>query len=82
MDRIEEIIELLEKDYLDNDIDALPPKDRLVFYLNVKEFETPKMQRTTFRVGSDKEKDESEIKIKIVGDSGDESIPKTMGKTA
>ena len=48
MDKIKQYLALLEKDYIIEDIDALSPKDRLNWYLLLKEFEVPKLARTGY----------------------------------
>lgn len=58
---IEQAIELLESDYVENDIAKLQPKDRLAFWASIKEFQRAKIQRSTFEpVGEN----ETEILIK------------------
>jgi hypothetical protein len=57
---INEALELLESTYVLLDIQKLQPKDRLNFWINLKEFQTPKIQRSTFEQNLD---DEIEIII-------------------
>ena len=45
---ITEALELLEGTYVQTDIAKLLPKDRLNFWINLKEFNQPKIQRTMF----------------------------------
>ena len=54
MEQIKKYIKLLEKDHITEDIESLTAKDRLNFYLLIKEFEVPKLQRAGFQPGSDK----------------------------
>lgn len=56
---ISEAIKLLES-YVEGDIKKLTPKDRLNFWASLKEFETPKIQRTVVEPNSD---EITEIKI-------------------
>ena len=58
---IEEALKLLEEDYVEQDIKALAPKDRLNFWQNLKEFTRAKIQRVNFEPLTDKDK-----RIKIV----------------
>ena len=63
---IKETIDLLESKYIEKAIDKLSrenPKGLLDFWVNVKEFETPKIQRATFEPTTDED-----ITIKIVYD--------------
>ena len=53
MDKIKKYLELLEKDYVMEDIDALSPKDRLNFWMLLKEFQVPKLARAGFMSGDD-----------------------------
>ena len=57
---IKEALDLLEGTYVQEDIRKLQPKDRLNFWINLKEFEVPKIQRSTFEPNTD---DEIEIII-------------------
>ena len=45
--KLEEALQLYEDEYLEADILALSPKDRLYWYTNAKEFQKPKRQRTS-----------------------------------
>lgn len=42
---IEEALELIEEAYVQQDIEALTPKDRLLFWSNLKEYQRAKIQR-------------------------------------
>ena len=53
MDKLEKYLRLLERDYIKEDIESLNPKDRLNFYLLMKEFEVPKLQRVGYQAGAD-----------------------------
>jgi hypothetical protein len=46
MDRLDEFIEYMERD-LESVFDTLSPKDKIAMYLNAKEFQKPKRQRTS-----------------------------------
>jgi len=46
MDRLDELIEYMERD-LESVFDTLSPKDKIAMYLNAKEFQKPKRQRTS-----------------------------------
>jgi len=46
MDRLDEFIDYMEKD-LESYFDALLPKDKIAMYLNAKEYQRPKRQRTS-----------------------------------
>jgi hypothetical protein len=46
MDRLDEFIEYMERD-LESIFDTLSPKDKIAMYLNAKEFQKPKRQRTS-----------------------------------
>ena len=48
IDKIDDLISLLENVYVDKDIKSLEPKERLNVYLNVKEFQRAKIQRMQF----------------------------------
>ena len=48
MEKILEYIRMLESEYVDEDIESLTPRDRLNFYLAIKEFEIPKLQRAGY----------------------------------
>ena len=50
---IQEALELLESRYVAEDIRKLQPKDRLNFWINLKEFVQPKIQRSTFEPNID-----------------------------
>ena len=45
---IDEALELLESEHMAKDIKDLTPKDRLNFWASLKEFQTPKLQRSLF----------------------------------
>ena len=57
---VQEALDLLESTYVAEDIRKLQPKDRLNFWINLKEFVVPKIQRSTFEPNTD---DEIEIVI-------------------
>lgn len=42
-----QFIEAIERDYLEEDLEELSPKDRILIYLNAKEFNMHKLQRST-----------------------------------
>lgn len=44
---IDEAVDLLEFEYVEEDIRKLQPKDRLAFWANLKEFQRAKLQRAT-----------------------------------
>jgi hypothetical protein len=50
---VTEALELLEGTYVGEDIAKLQPKDRLNFWINLKEFNQPKIQRTMFEPQTD-----------------------------
>ena len=50
---VTEALELLEGTYVGDDIAKLQPKDRLNFWINLKEFNQPKIQRTQFEPATD-----------------------------
>ena len=52
--KLKKYIRLLEKDHIEEDLESLTAKDRLNWYLLIKEFEIPKLQRAGFQSGSDK----------------------------
>ena len=52
---ITEALDLLESTYVETDIAKLLPKDRLNFWVNLKEFNQPKIQRTMFEPSIDEE---------------------------
>ena len=54
---LKEAKELLEVEYIEDDIKSLSPKDRLTFYLGLMEYFNPKLNR----VGYDMESDDNEI---------------------
>ncbi len=58
---LQELKDKLEAEYVEEDIEKLQPKDRLIIYLNLMEFFTPKIQRSTFQ--ADKEQKDIEIKV-------------------
>ena len=64
MEHIKKYITLLENDYIEEDLKKLSPKDRLNWYLLIKEFEVPKLQRAGFQHGDDTIE---EIVVKYVG---------------
>ena len=47
LEKLIEIKNLLESDYIEHDIEALQPKQRLDVYLNLMEFFVPKQQRSS-----------------------------------
>ena len=55
--KLYEAKELLESEYIEDDIKSLSPKDRLTFYLGLMEYFNPKLNR----VGYDMESDDNEI---------------------
>ena len=53
MDKIKKYLKLLEGEYVEEDIESLSAKDRLNFYLLLKEFEVPKLARAGYMSGAD-----------------------------
>lgn len=52
---IDEALTLIENKYVKADIEAMTAKDRLNFWINLKEFQVPKIQRATFEPVADKD---------------------------
>ena len=69
---IEEAKELLEADYVANDIRKLPPKDRLAFYVNILEFFQAKLMRGN--VLQETEHSDKDITIQIVDTTSDTNL--------
>jgi len=67
---ITEALQLLEETYVAEDIAKMQPKDRLNFWINLKEFNQPKIQRTMFEPHT-----EDDINITISYGDKDDSYP-------
>ena len=70
---IEEAKDLLEEDYVRNDIKKLSPKDRLSFYVNILEFFQAKLMRGN--VLQETEGTDKDITIEVVDHTSYKNIP-------
>ena len=71
---IEEFIKVLEEDYIQEDMDSLTPKDRILIWLNAKEFMRSRLMRSG-AIPVEETENNKKIFIKIAdGDSRNTDI--------
>lgn len=60
IDRATRVLELIESQYLEKDIKALTPSQRMILYADMMEYKVPKLSRTEHAGGT---KDEIVIRV-------------------
>ena len=73
IDRATRVLELIESQYLEKDIKALTPGQRMILYSDMMEYKVPKLSRTELQGGT-----KNEMIIRVIRSSNkDESAPST-----
>ncbi len=77
IDRATRVLEIIESEYLEKDIKALTPSQRMTLYADMMEYKVPKLSRTELRGGT-----KDEIVIRVVRSHNKSESPSPQAGTS
>lgn len=76
IDRATRVLELIESEYLEKDIKALTPGQRMILYSDMMEYKVPKLSRTELQGGT-----KNEMVIRVIRSANKAEPPASATNT-